>query len=49
MNTFLVDGEVAGMWRFERGKVEIEPFAPLDRGASRQLAEEAERLAAFHG
>jgi hypothetical protein len=49
LNTFLVDGEVAGTWRFEQAKVEIEPFAPLDAAARRQLAEEAERLAAFHG
>ena len=47
-NTFLVDGEVAGTWRFEDGEVRLEPFAPLtatDRGA---LEAEAEGLAALH-
>ena len=27
--TFLVDGFVAGMWTLERGRVQLEPFAPL--------------------
>ena len=37
-NTFLVDGAVAGIWRYERGRVELEPFARLDRatGSSSQ-------------
>jgi hypothetical protein len=48
LNTFLVDGQVAGTWRFEKGRVEMEPFDPVDRAARRQLAEEADRLAAFH-
>lgn len=46
--TFLVDGLVAGTWRLEDGRVTIEPFAPLDRAAKAELAEEAERLRAFH-
>jgi hypothetical protein len=47
-NTFLVDGQVAGTWRYEKGKVELEPFAPLPHGARRELEDEARRLAAFH-
>lgn len=47
-NTFLVDGSVAGTWRFEGGRVQLEEFAPLDQAVRRELAEEAERLAAFH-
>ncbi len=46
--TFLVDGQVAGTWKHERGKVELAPFrrpARPDRGA---LEEEARRLADFH-
>ena len=31
-NTFLVDGAVAGTWRFEGGKVRCEEFAPLRGG-----------------
>jgi hypothetical protein len=46
--TFLVDGAVAGTWRHERGRVQLEPFEPLDPAARRELEDEAERLAAFH-
>jgi winged helix DNA-binding protein len=48
VNTFLVDGAVAGTWRYDRGRVRIEPFGRLDRAARRQLDDEAERLAALH-
>jgi hypothetical protein len=46
--TFLVDGVVAGSWRYEGGRVRLEPFARLPRDVQQELAEEAERLAAFH-
>jgi hypothetical protein len=46
--TFLVDGAVAGTWRFEDGEVRLEPFGRLDRSTQRELREEADRLAAFH-
>jgi hypothetical protein len=46
--TFLVDGAVAGIWRHQDGRVELEPFEPLGRAARRELEDEAERLAAFH-
>jgi hypothetical protein len=46
--TFLVDGAVAGTWRYVRGRVETAPFRRLVRGVLRELREEAERLAAFH-
>jgi DNA glycosylase AlkZ-like len=46
--TFLVDGEVAGAWRYERGRVHLEPFGKIDRTARRELRDEAERLADFH-
>ena len=45
--TFLVDGVVAGLWRYEDGKVKAEPFAPLPRTMRRELEEEGRRLAAF--
>jgi hypothetical protein len=48
VSTFLVDGAVAGTWRFEKGKLKVEPFGKLDTGARRELDREAERLAAFH-
>jgi len=46
--TFLVDGAVAGTWRYADGRVRLEPFGRLPREARGELAEEAERLAAFH-
>jgi hypothetical protein len=46
--TFLVDGAVAGTWRYEKGAIALEPFQRLDAAARRALAAEAERLAAFH-
>jgi winged helix DNA-binding protein len=46
--SFLVDGAVAGTWRYERGEIALSPFAPLDAADERALRDEAERLAAFH-
>jgi hypothetical protein len=34
------------MWRLVRGKVELDPYAPLSRAARAELAAEAERLEA---
>lgn len=48
MGTFLVDGSVAGTWRYEDGGKRLEPFRRIDRATRRELDEEAERLAAFH-
>jgi hypothetical protein len=48
LSTFLVDGAVAGAWRYEGGRIRVEPFAPLPRQVRRELEDEAERLAAFH-
>jgi hypothetical protein len=45
--TFLVDGRVAGAWREERGRVLLEPFAPLPLTVRRELEDEARRLEAF--
>jgi Winged helix DNA-binding domain len=47
-NTFLIDGEVAGTWRHEKGEIKVEPFGRLDRAARRELDREAERLAELH-
>jgi hypothetical protein len=46
--TFLVDGKVAGTWRYEKGRVRVAPFAPLAPAVEAQVDEEAARLAAFH-
>jgi len=48
VGTFLVDGSVAGTWRYDGGRVVWESFEQLDRAAAREVADEAERLAAFH-
>lgn len=46
--TFLVDGKVAGAWRYDDGRVRLEPFVRLPPRTLDELREEAERLAAFH-
>ena len=48
VGTFLVDGAVAGTWRYEKGSVRTEAFGRLDAAARRELAEEGERLAEFY-
>jgi winged helix DNA-binding protein len=48
VNTFLVDGQVAGTWRHEKGRIELSPFGRLTKAARSELNDEAERLAAFH-
>ena len=45
VNTFLVDGQVAGTWRYEKGRVKIEPFGRLSKSVRAELEDEAERLA----
>jgi hypothetical protein len=46
--TFLVDGAVAGTWRYQGGRVEVKPFEPLPKAARRDVDDEAKRLEAFH-
>jgi hypothetical protein len=46
--TFLVDGAVAGTWRYEGGHVTTEPFERLAPVTRRELEDETARLAAFH-
>jgi Winged helix DNA-binding domain len=47
--TFIVDGTVAGTWKFVRGSIRVEPFRKLDRSAQREVDAEAERLLELHG
>jgi hypothetical protein len=49
IGTFLVDGAVAGTWKLDGGRIRTEPFAKLDAPTRRELADEADRLAQFHG
>ena len=46
--TFLVDGRVAGTWKYADGRIVLDPFEPLHEATRRALDDEAERLAAFH-
>ncbi len=47
--TFLVDGRVAGAWRYDDGRIELEPYERLSRSTLRELREEGERLAVLMG
>jgi hypothetical protein len=47
VSTFLVDGAVAGAWRFEGGRVVVEPFVRLDPADRQAVDQEAERLALY--
>ena len=46
-NTFLLDGQVAGTWRFEERGVSLSPLRGLSRVEQRDLDEEAHRLISF--
>jgi Winged helix DNA-binding domain len=46
--TFLVDGQVAGSWRYVDGEIRCEPFHALSREIRHELDAEAHRLAEFH-
>lgn len=46
--TFLIDGTVAGTWRYEKGELRLAPFEPLAPAVRAEVEEEADRLAAFH-
>ena len=48
VNTFLVDGQVAGTWRFDGERVVVEPFRPLAAAVHEELEAEADGMAAFH-
>jgi hypothetical protein len=48
MPTFMVDGAVAGTWKYESGKVKLTAFDVIPRKWKRDLEEEATALAAFH-
>ena len=47
-NTFTVDGFVAGAWRIDKGKLAVEPFAPLPAKARREVDDEGARLLAWY-
>jgi hypothetical protein len=46
--TVLVDGAVAGTWRYQEGRILVEAFDTLPARVRREVDKEARRLAAFH-
>ena len=46
-NTFLVDGQVRGVWRQDGSQIGLEPFQPIPRRFQHDLNEERERLGRF--
>jgi hypothetical protein len=46
--TFLVNGAVAGTWRYEAGRVIVDPLEKLAVRIRREVEAEASRLAAWH-
>jgi hypothetical protein len=48
VNTFLVDGQVAGTWREEKGEIRLEPFRGLSADERRALEAEVKGLARLH-
>ncbi len=48
MHTFLLDGAVAGAWRYEKGRIELQPFRRLTRAERESLEPERAALVAFH-
>ena len=49
LNTFLVDGSVAGAWWYDKGAIRREEFHPLDAATRRELDAEADRLVELYG
>ena len=48
VNTFLVDGQVAGTWRFDGERVVVDAFRPLGARVQDDLEAEADSMAEFH-
>jgi winged helix DNA-binding protein len=47
VQTFLIDGVVAGRWSVAGGRVRLEPFGPIPRRVARELKDETARLETF--
>jgi hypothetical protein len=46
-HTFLIDGRVAGTWRYDATGISLEPLRDLAPAERRELEEEAHRLQRF--
>jgi hypothetical protein len=47
VDTFLVDGRVAGTWRYEDGRITLKPFEELPRRVMGEVRDEADRMEAW--
>jgi hypothetical protein len=47
VDTFLVDGRVAGAWRYEAGRISVFPYEELPKRAMREVRDEADGLEAL--
>jgi hypothetical protein len=48
VNTFLLDGQVAGSWRHEKGELSLKGFRRLSAAERRSVDHEGQRLREFH-
>ena len=48
VNTFLLNGQVAGAWRYDKGALSLQPFRTLSRTERAAIDDEGHRLEAFH-
>ena len=48
LNTFLVDGAVAGSWAYRDGRIVLDAWTGIDPATRRALDDEAQRLAGLH-
>jgi Winged helix DNA-binding domain len=48
VGAYLVDGQVAGAWSVQKGRIVLDPYQRLTRAAKQEVEEERDRLQAFH-
>jgi hypothetical protein len=46
--TFTLDGQVAGTWKYDEGRIELSPLGRISKADRAALNDEAERLAVMH-
>jgi hypothetical protein len=47
VGAYLVDGQVAGAWRVQKGRVVLDPYERLSGATKKEVEEERDRLQAF--
>jgi Winged helix DNA-binding domain len=48
VGTYLVDGQVAGAWSVQKGRIVLDPYQRLSGATKKEVEEERDRLQAFH-